>query len=171
MSSASPHVNLDAETYLKNQPEEQALSLQVPLPLIVASDTEPLTPFSINPASVTLRATLRERLSRGTLQAVPIKFLVSPNVHRRFDIVYRKENPPETLRIDIIGPPQAIDKLVTGERKTFAVITLKSPDPISGASYEFFKPKFQLPAGVELAKDQVVPTFEIKLVPREQLPR
>ncbi|MEE9295875.1 MAG: hypothetical protein V3W34_13060 [Phycisphaerae bacterium] len=169
--AANPHITLDAELYLKNQPEEQAVKLQVPLPPVAVSDTESLTPFRISPDTVTLRATLRQRLKRGTIPAVPIKFLVSPNVHRRFDIEYREENPPETLRIDVVGPPQIIDKLVSGERKTFAVIALKSPDPIAEAPYEFFEPQFRLPPGVELAENQSVPTFEIKLVPRDQTPR
>ena len=167
---ANPRITLDAESYLRNQPEGQAVKLQVPLPPSIASDLESFTPFRVSPETVTLRATLRRRLTRGTLKAVPIKFLLSPNIHRRYDIRYREENPPETLSIDVVGPPQIVDKLVSGERKTFAVIALKSPDPIADAPYEFFTPEFQLPPSVDLAEDQTVPTFEIKLISRIESP-
>ena len=67
-----------------------------------------------------------------------------------------------------MGPPDEVDKLVSGQRKTFAVINLGNPDSLAGDSYQFFKPEFSLPPGVELADDQLIESFEIRLLRRPE---
>ncbi len=166
IEQSDPHIVLEAEPILREQPEDVSLRLDVRLGTTVTTDVGTLSAESVTPRTVTLRATLRRRLASGTIQAVPIRFMVSPNVQKRFDVEYRDENPVATLRLDVVGPPEEIDKLVTGETKAFAVIQLTSPDPLTVGTYQFYKPEFTFPKGVQLSPDQVVPSFEIRLIPR-----
>lgn len=166
ISSAGPRIVVDAESYLRNQPEGRAVNLDVPLQPTVQTDRDAYDVIGVTPDTVKLRATLRLRLARGTIQAVPLKLLISPDVQQSYVIEFREENPDVTLSIDVIGPPEEVERLVKGERKTFAVINPGSPGRFAGGAYQFFAPQFDLPPGVKLAEDQAIPSFEIRLVPR-----
>ncbi len=166
MKDAGPRMVLDVESYLKNQPQAEPIKLEVPLAPEVQTDRGSYPVFRVTPDTVTLRATLRRRLMRATIQVVPIKFQVGPNVHRGYDIEFRKESQPETLSVDVVGPPEEVERLVSGERKTFAVIAIGGPEPFADGAFQFVEPEFNLPPGVELAEDQPLPSFEIRLVPR-----
>lgn len=160
---ANPRIVLDAESYMKSQPEGEPIRLDVPVAADVSSDAGQIEALSIEPETVVLRATLRQRRKSGTIQAVPIKLVVSRGTWNRYDVQFRRENPPETLGVKVVGSPDEVDKLVSGQRKTFAVINLGNPDALAGDSFQFFKPEFNLPPGVELADDQLIESFEIRL--------
>ncbi len=167
IQESNPRITLDVESYFKNQPEDVPVKLSARIEPVVETEQGSYAAFAVTPETVTVRATLRRRLKEGTIQAVPIKFRLSPNVHHRYDIEFRKENPDETLRINVIGIPEEVDRLVSGERKTFAVIALSNPGPLAGGVFGFYEPEFNLPPGVKLVEDQTVPSFELRLVPRK----
>lgn len=167
IAADGPRVVLDAESYLANQRQDEPIKLsQIQLPRAVETDRETVSVASVDPETVTLRATLRSRLETGLLQAVPIKFQSSRSILNRFDIEFRDPNPVETLSIRVVGTPDRIERLVSGQQKTFAVILLGSSDSFKEGTFQFYKPQFNLPPGVELADDQSVPSFEIRLVAR-----
>jgi hypothetical protein len=168
IAEANPHLVLNCETYLADQPEAVPAELRVPIGLAIHSDLVSVRAEALRPDVVTLRATMRRHLKTGTVQAVPIKFLVSRGMFNRYELDFRDENPVDTLSITVTGPVDAIDRLVTGETKVFAKINIGSPDTLTAGSYLFFKPEFDLPPGVVLADDQTIPEFEIRLVPRAE---
>lgn len=168
IKNANPRIVLDAVSDMGNQPEGEPIRLEVPLVSVIKNDGSDVAALSVIPKTVTLRATLRRRRKAGTIQAVPVKFLVSQSVWNRYDVQFRQANPPETLRVHVVGPPDEVDKLVGGQRKTFAVITVGSPDSMPDGSFQFFKPEFNLPPGVKLADDQVTESFEIRMVRRAE---
>ncbi len=166
IAPAGPRIVLDAETYLSSQPAGEAINLDVPLQPTLQTDQATYEAIGVAPDTVKLRATLRLRLSQGTIQAVPVKLLVSPHIQQEYDIEFRAENPDMTLTIDVVGPPEDIERLINGDRRVFAVINPGSPG--AGGAYQFFKPQFDLPTGVRLADEQTIPEFEIRLVRRVQ---
>ncbi len=168
IEASNPRIMLDAESYFKNQPEDEPIKLSARVEPTIETDQGTYSAVEVTPETVTLRATLRRHLTQATIQAVPIKFQLSPNIHRQYSIEFRQENPDETLRITVIGIPEEVDRLASGERKTFAVIAIGNPGTLAGGSYDFYEPQFNLPAGVRLVEDQAIPSFEIRLVPREQ---
>ena len=167
IAEAFPRVELDAETHLRDKTEGEPITLRnsVPLSPVVQSDAGPVN-ASLEPDMVTLRATLRHQQVTGTIQAVPIQFRGSWSVLSRVEIEYRDPNPAETISIKIVGPPDLVDRLISGERKTFAVIPLGAADNRGGGQFQFFRPEFDLPPGVTLAPDFAPPVIELRLVPR-----
>ncbi|NOT02666.1 MAG: hypothetical protein HOP29_18830 [Phycisphaerales bacterium] len=161
IENANPRIALDAESLLKNQPEGRPIDLDVPLTKTVWSDVGEADLKTVSPPRVTLRATLAGRRETGVIQAVPVRFLVGDNVWKRYDVVYRQPNPSETLNVTVVGPPAEIARLKSGERKVFAFIPLGNPDAM--AEFQFVKPEFNLPPGVELAEDGTLYNFEIRL--------
>ncbi len=167
LKDSNPNIVVDAESYLREQPEDQPLRFSVPLPLKAETDVGTLAIMSIVPDSVTLRATLRLRLVHDTIPAVPIKFLVSHTVNNRYLIEFRDPNPILTLSVDVIGPQDAVDKLKSGEEKIFAMINIGTPNAFADGSYQFLKPEFNLPPGVTLQDNQRT-EVEVRLIPRSQ---
>jgi len=165
IEGANPHLAIEADSYMASQVEGEPIKLEVPLQMI-SSDLRSIRPLSVSPGTVTLRATLRRQRKAGTIQAVPVKFVVSANVWSHYTVEFRQENPPETLSVRVVGPPDEIDRLVNAQRKTFATIMLGTQNASSDGVFQFFKPKFNLPIGVELAVDQEIESFEIRLVPK-----
>lgn len=166
IEAANPRITLDGDAIFKNQPADEPLKLQIPIQPNIDTDRGPRAAISAKPDTITVRATLRKQLAHGTIQAVPIKFLVSPNVYKRYNVEFRDENPIETLRIGVVGPAKTVEKLVSGETKTFAVIAVSTPDPFAEGAYQFYKPEFQLPPDVAIADEKDIPSFEIRLVPQ-----
>jgi hypothetical protein len=166
IASANPRVLLDLADTLLDRPEGEALKVSVPLIGEILTDRETLQVAAIEPETVTIRTTLRSRLKQGTINAVPIKFQASRTVYDRFNIEFRDENPPETIRIDVRGVPEQVDRLVSGELKTAAVIVLISPSGVDGGDFQFYTPRFDLPDGIELLNERELPTIEIRLSPR-----
>ncbi len=169
IKDANPRLAIDADSYMASQAEGEPIRLDVPLQTI-STDSRSIRPLAVSPETVVLRATLRQRRETGTIQAVPVKFVVSANVWSHYAVEFRDENPPETLSVRVVGPPDEIDRLVSGQRKTFATIMLGTQDASADGAFQFFKPKFNLPIGVELADDQEIESFEIRLVPRGTSP-
>lgn len=161
IENANPRIALDAESLLKNHLEGKPVDLDVPLTKIVSSDAGEADLKTVSPPRVTLRATLAGRRETGVIQAVPVRFLVSDNVWKRYDVVFRQPNPSETLNVTVIGPPGEVARLRSGERKLFAYIPLGNPDAMT--EFQFVKPEFNLPSGVELEGDEAAYTFEIRL--------
>ena len=170
IQDANPRVAVNAENDMATQPEGTPIKLDVPLDSILQSDSGSVPVVSLAPQTVEVRATLRRRLKRGTIQAVPIKFVGSHPLWNRYTVQFRQPNPPDTLRITVVGPPDEVDRLASGERKTFALISLAASDTTAEGGYQFFKPEFSLPAGVQLADDETVESFEIRLVRRNETP-
>ncbi len=167
IADAQPHILVDADTFLRDQPEDVALKLPIPLDPVIQTERGQIPARSLTPDAVTLRATLRQRVDYGTLQAVPIKLQTSPNIFNNFKIEFRVPNPAETLTVKISGPLEMINRLTSGERKTFAIINIGSTDTLNQAKYQFFRPELNLPPGVTLAEGETLPAFEIRVVPRE----
>ncbi len=167
IKDAQPHILVDAETHLRDQSEDVALRLPIPLERVVHSELGNVSARDIEPDTVTLRATLRQRVKDATLQAVPIKFQLSRNLLNGYDIEFRDRNPVETLTVRISGPAEEVDRLESGERRTFAIITIGSTNILDQAEYQFFRPELNLPAGVTLAEGETLPNFELRVVPRD----
>jgi len=170
IQSANPRSVVNAEGDLAKQPEGEPIKLDVPLAAALRTDVGDLPVIDVSPSTVEVRATLRRRRKTGTIQAVPIKFLAGQILWNRYHVEFRQPNPPETLRISIVGPPEEVDRLVSGERKTFAILSLAGSDSFEENTYQFYKPEFNLPPGVELAEDQTIESFEIRLVRRPPPP-
>lgn len=167
IADAQPHLLVDAEDFLRDQSEDVALKFPIPLEHDIYSERGIFPARSVEPDTVTLRATLRQRVAYGTLQAVPIKFQTNRNILNNFVIEFRDPNPVETLTVKITGPIETVKRLESGERKTFAIINIGSSDTLNQAEYQFFRPELNFPPGVTLADGESLPTFEIRLVPRE----
>lgn len=164
--NANPRVIVDAEGDLAKQAEGVPVKLDVPMAAMLRSDIGDVPVMSVRPSVVEIRATLRRRRKSGTIQAVPIKFLGGRMLWNQFSVEFRQPNPPETLRIDVVGTPEEVDKLVSGELKTFAVLSLAGSGSFEENTYQFYKPEFNLPQGVQVAEDQIIESFEIRLVRR-----
>lgn len=166
--TANPRIALDVETYLANQPEDEPVRVPgIPLRAEIESDAGTFAVENVSPDTVSLRATLRRRRKTGTIQAVPIKLLASGSVLNRFVIEFKNPNPPETMSLKVVGPADEVDKLVSGERKCVATISIGGSAALSAdTTYEFYEPQFDLPPSVQLTDDQKTPRFEIKLVAR-----
>ena len=168
IESANPRIELDVQRDLAHQPPGEPIEINVPLPLTVTSDRGSITIFALDHKTAKVHATLRRRLKRVTLQAVPIKFQASPSVWNRYTIRFRQENPSETLRIDVVGRPDIVDQLEKGTIRTFGVISIGATDTLSEDTFQFYRPEFNLPKGVELAPDQEIEDFEIRLERRPE---
>ncbi len=166
VEGSNPRIAVDAESDMATQPEGMPLKLDVPLDPALESDSGNVPVVSVSPKTVEVRATLRRRLKRGTIQAVPIKFVGSRLLWNEYTVQFRQPNPPDTLRVTVVGPPEEVDRLVSGDRKTFALIYLAASDASAEGAYQFFKPEFNLPRAVQLAEDETVETFEMRLVRR-----
>lgn len=165
--TANPRVALDVETYLANQPEDEPVRISgIPLRAEIESDLGPVLVESVSPDTVTLRATLRRRWKTGTIQAVPIKLLGSGRVLNKFVIEFKNPNPPDTMSLKVVGPAAEVDRLVSGELKVFATISITGSTARWPDDYGFCFPQFDLPPSVQLADDQITPKFDIRLVPR-----
>ncbi len=168
VADAQPRLLLNVESDLANQPEDQPVEINVPLPDLITTELGNLDALELKPRTVTVRATVRKRMKTATIQAVPVKFMGSHSLWNDYDIEFRRPDTPETLRVDIIGPADEVDGLAAGQHKLFAVIKLTTPDAGSGASFQFFEPEFRLPPGVKLAPEQSFDRFEIRLIRRNQ---
>ena len=170
--SANPRIALDVETYLVDQPEDEPVRISgIPLQAVVESDVGTFPAEGVSPDTVSLRATLRRRWKTGTIQAVPIKLLGSGRVLNRFVIEFKNPNPPDTMSLKVVGPAGEVDKLVSGELKVFATISITGSAARSAGKYQFYEPQFDLPPSVRLAEDQITPKFDIRLVPRADAAR
>lgn len=163
----NPRLAIDVEGLCQNQPVDTPLKLDVGLRRDLESDAGTVVALDISPQTASLTATLRQQRKSGTIQAVPVKLQLNLRILRQFDVEFRDPNPPETLSVRVVGPPELVDKLVAGEIRIVASISPGSDASVAG-SFQFFAPEFNLPTGVELDKgfDE---RFEIRLVPRPAL--
>ncbi|MCH7812408.1 MAG: hypothetical protein IID40_00150 [Planctomycetes bacterium] len=117
----------------------------------------------LEPNTVTVRATLREQSTTGTIAAVPIHIAASFDDFSRFRIETRDGSTLITRAINVRGPPAAVERLVSGAARVTGVIVLTGDVASLAGDFHELEPVFDLPAGVTLAGP--VAPIEFRLVP------
>jgi hypothetical protein len=120
----------------------------------------------MEPATVTVRGTLRKQSKTDTIPAVPITFQGSAENLNRFEVQPR-EPEPITRAITVQGPPAVVDALVDGRRAVSGRVVLTGDLAARAGELVEVSPVFNLPPEVRLAGP--VPPIELTLQPRPSL--
>jgi len=143
-------IAVDPEQLLEDQPPGQAV--EVPLTL-VPSDWGFPEEATFTPSAITVSATVKADRVTREIGTVPILLAVSfANFGRSLRAV-----PPDggilvTRTITVTGPAHQVERMSMGERP-IGIIRLKEEHLEMAGTQLTFVPEFQLPPGVELAKD------------------
>ncbi len=156
---AHRRVPLSGDELFRNRPEGEQEISGVVLPTRLDG-----VEVRTEPATVTVRATLRKQSKTGTIPAVPVNVQASIENLNRFEIEARDEPTPITRAITVQGPPADVDSLVDGRTTVTGRIVLTGDLAALGGRVVELHPVFDLPAGVRLAAP--VPPIELSLRPR-----
>jgi len=119
------------------------------------------------PNTVTLYATVREQSKTATIAAVPIHVATSFDVFSRFRIVTRDGSTLVTRAITVRGPPDVVDRLVSGGTRVTGLLSVSGDLAAVPAEYHELTPVFDLPPEVKLVAP--VEPVEFRLVPLAEL--
>lgn len=153
-------VVVDPDEYLRTAPRGVLMTDIVPLKSVVAGYQ-----VQLDPDSVILRFKLQERLKEATLSAVPIKIEASLDLFNNYEVEVRGAGPVLTQPITIKGPPEVVERIVSGDIRVHGAIALTAADKADPGTYRYRTPRFFLPEEIELVGE---PTdVELRLVQRK----
>ena len=151
-------VFLEVAGLLSHKPKGEALEIPgVPLtPKVGEVDVR------LEPNTVTVFATLREQSKTATIAAVPVHVAASFDVFSQFRIETRDGSTLITRAIAVRGPPEAVDRLVSGGTRVVGLIVVTGELAAQPGEYHELEPVFDLPPEVQLAAP--VAPVEFRLV-------
>lgn len=152
-------VPLAVEGLLRDKPEGEPLEIPgVPLAAKLGG-----AQVSIDPPTVTVRATLRKRSKTGTIMAVPITIQASVETFNRFRVETRDGRTLISRAITVQGAPAVVDALVAGRTAVTGRIVVTGDTAAQAGQFIELQPVFDLPPEVRLGSP--VAPVELRLAP------
>jgi hypothetical protein len=118
---------------------------------------------SLEPPTVTVRATLRKQSKTGTIMAVPITIQASVENFNRLRAETRDGRTLISRAITVQGPPALVDALVAGRTTVTGRIVVTADVAAQAGQFVELQPVFDLPPEVRLASP--VAPVELRLTP------
>lgn len=147
-------IGSDLERLLRERPAGESVSVQLTL------NVNSFGPEAVlSPSTITLTATVKAERMTAEIPTVPILFAVSSaNLERHYRPVSRDGEPLDVLTrtITVTGQTDAVSALVRGVTRARGIIHLKQDDLEELDVVKVMTPEFNLPEGIELAK-QIAP--------------
>ena len=158
LDEADRRVVLDPDEVLQTAPRGELQSIAVPLVSLVGGIN-----VQLDPDFVTLRFQLSDQSKIVTVPAVPIKFEASQDIFNAFDVEVEGAGSILTQPVTVKGPPEVVDRMLSGDIKIKGVISLTAEHKLESDSH-YGTPRFDLPENVELTAEPE--RIEFRLIAR-----
>jgi hypothetical protein len=150
----------DAEKQLRDKPRGQ------PATVTVLLDGRRYGPGAeLSPDRISVEAVVKADRSEARIPTVPIKLVLSfANLPRAVRSVARDGTPLTlvTQTIEVAGPVDSVNRLVTGETRAYGFIQLKQADLDQLDVVKAWMPEFRLPPGITLSQPPKPVEFKLQ---------
>lgn len=147
-------ISLNLDDYLSGQPQGRLLNFDVAPPVLLAGQ-----PITVEPETINVKLTLRERSAQRTIAPVVVKFAVAGDLWGNY-LPELKDPSVQRLEITVVGPDEALDRI--SAKDILGIIDVTSDDVSPDREYRLKRPVFILPPGIRLKEEPPLVEFRLR---------